>query len=184
MLLAKRLAFGCESRLARGDLSAVDDTRVRVNAALSGLARSLGCVDAAARQSMLGSLFGGRDIWQLPAHMLPVAELLYMLQRGAMFGQVVGHTDERQHLLHLFLKYDMRLARPMMQPSAYQVRCHAINCAFCCLPRSCNLQALLAGRGLRHVQPVMLQKHRAEPQKNGDRHVIWTRPIRWALLCR
>lgn len=138
VLLAKSLILNAEKQGASSDPQALEDARVRCASLLRSLARSAG-VPAARRRGwggfLLGAasagLLGAPESWQLPRCLLPVAEALYHLQRGQLLGHVVGHSDERAQLFHLFLKADLALAQATLVPRAYQVCAH--------LQRSCLL---------------------------------------------
>jgi len=126
VLLAKSLILAAEKQGASVDLQALEDARARCASLLRSLARSAG-LPAPRRRGwgsfLLGAgIFGAAETWQLPRCLLPVAEALYHLQRGQLLGHVVGHSDERAQLFHLFLKADLALAQAVLMPCAYQVR--------------------------------------------------------------
>jgi hypothetical protein len=102
-------------------------TRSRIGAAAQGLATAFGTKDKKSNKGFFG-FFGRRETHVLPAHLLGAVEALYHLQRGSMFGDVVGHADERLHLLHLCLQADLPLASTLIMPRAWQVR----------LPKHCS----------------------------------------------
>lgn len=130
VLLAKSLILSAEKQGASSDPQALEDARARCASLLRSLARSAG-VPAARRRgwggfllgaASAGFLAGAPETWLLPQCLLPVAEALYHLQRGQLLGHVVGHSDERAQLFHLFLKSDLALAQATLVPRAYQVR--------------------------------------------------------------
>lgn len=126
VLLAKSLILSAEKQGASNDPAALEDARARCASLLRSVACAAGA-PAAQRRSwggfLLGAgLFGAAQSWQLPPGLLPPAEALYHLQRGQLLGHVVGHSDERAQLFHLFLKADLALAQATLMPRAYQVR--------------------------------------------------------------
>eukprot|EP00892_Ulva_mutabilis_P008473 jgi/Ulvmu1/5999/UM026_0123.1 len=125
VLLAKSLILAAENQGASRDPQALEDARARCASLLRSLARTAGVPTERRRgwgSFLLGAgLFGAGESWQLPRCLLPVAEALYHLQRGQLLGHVVGHSDERAQLFHLFLKADLSLAQAALVPSAYQV---------------------------------------------------------------
>ena len=130
VLLAKQHAFAALQE-RRGEAALSDPARAamraRIGAACQGVARALGSQQTPPRRGLFG-LFGGREVFALPRALLPVAEVLYHLQRGAMLGEVVGHADERLHLLQLCVAADLPLAAALVAPSVYQV-CRCVHAA-------------------------------------------------------
>ena len=122
-IFAKRLLYDtlADARGAPAEAALVT-ARGRADAAARGVAQALGAPQRSDRRSFF-SLFGGREVFAPPAHLLPLLEALYHLQRGPMLGEIVGHRDERLHLIHLCLHADLPLAAALVTPTAYQVRC-------------------------------------------------------------
>lgn len=117
--------------------------QVRMGAMVTALSRTYG--EALSRTSYMFGLFGGRQVYSLPPHLLPLALTLYHLHRGPMLGQVVGHSDEHAHLFQLFLKADYPLAKCMLMPRLFQVRTsRSTFCSICvrsvCSSSCCSVQ--------------------------------------------